>query len=221
MRAWLAALLLAASPAWAWAAPFAVPVGSVRIGLDAPAGFADTTFTGSPRLQQIAQSLTSASNRILLFAISDTDLQRFMQGDQPLLRRFMIVVTPRALEDRSVTTDQFDAFAGDALRGLGKPPRQGDMLKYLDAQPPGKTSLLGELRRDTTVVSVLQGTRLPEQRMFGSKPDYLFSTTTLLNLRGKALSLSVYTHFDSAQDLDWIKAVTARWIEELERLNSR
>jgi len=219
MRAWLAALLLAASPAWA--APFAAPVGGVRIALDAPAGFADTTFTGSPRLQQIAQSLTSASNRILLFAVSDDDLRRFMQGDQPLLRRFMIVVTPRALEDKSVTTDQFDAFTKNALRGLGKPPRRGDMLKYLDGQPRGKTSLLGELRRDTTVVSVLEGTRLPEQRMFGSKPDYLFSTTTLLNLRGKALSLSIYTHLDSAQDLDWLKTLTARWIEDLERLNAR
>ena len=219
MRAWFAALLLAAAPAWA--APFAVPIGAARIGLDAPPGFADTSFTGSPRLQQIAQSLTPASNRILLFAISDDDLRLFMQGDQPLLRRFMIVVTPRALEDQSVTTDQFDAFAGDALRGLGAPPLRGDMLKYLDTQPRGKTSLLGELRRDTTVVSVLQGTRLPDGRMFGAKPDYLLSTTTLLNLRGKALSLSVYVHYDSADDLAWLRAVTARWIADLERLNTR
>jgi hypothetical protein len=219
MRAWLAALLLAAAPAWA--APFAVPIGAARIGLDAPAGFADTGFTGSPRLRQIAESLTSASNRILLFAISDDDLRRFMQGDRPALRRFMIAVTPRALEDQSMTTRQFDAFVSDALHGLGTPPARGEMLKHLDAQPRGKTSLLGELRRDTTVVSVLQGTRLPERPGFGSEPDYLFSTATLLNLRGKALSLSVYSHYESADDLAWLRLVTARWIEDLERLNAR
>ena len=219
MRAWLAALLLAAAPAWA--APFAVPIGETRIGLDAPAGFADTGFTGSPRLRQIAESLTSASNRILLFAISDDDLRRFMQGDRPALRRFMIAVTPRALENRSVTTRQFDVFVGDALHGLGTPPARGAMLKHLDAQPRGKTSLLGELRRDTTVVSVLQGTRLPDRGGFGARPEYLLSTTTLLNLRGKALSLSVYSHYESAEDLDWLKLVTARWIGSLERLNAR
>ena len=52
-------------------------VGESRIGLDAPPGFADTAFTGSPRLQELAESLTSASNRILLFAISVT---RFLNG---------------------------------------------------------------------------------------------------------------------------------------------
>src|SRR4029450_8217966 len=65
-----------ASIAWlflsgALAAPFAVQVGEARIGVDAPPGFADTTFTGSPRLQELAEALTSPSNRILLFAISD------------------------------------------------------------------------------------------------------------------------------------------------------
>ncbi len=220
MRAWLAALLLAAAPAWA--APFAVPVGGARIGLEAPAGFADTGFTGSPRLQEIAESLTSASNRILLFAISDADLRSFMQGDRPELRRFMIAVTPRALEDQSVTARQFDAFVVDALRELGgPPPAQGDALKYLDAQPRGKAALLGELRRDTTVVSVLQGTRLPDRPGFGSQPQYLLSTTTLLNLRGKALSISVYSAYESADDLAWIKLETARWTEDLRRLNAR
>ena len=95
------------------------------------------------------------------------------------------------------------------------------MLKHLDARPRGETSLLGELRRDTTVVSVLQGTRLPDEAGWGDKPQYLLSTTSLLNLRGKALSLSVYSHYESADDLAWLKLVTARWIAELERLNAR
>ncbi|HUJ85651.1 MAG TPA: hypothetical protein VLX30_02240 [Burkholderiales bacterium] len=218
MRVWLAALLLAAAPAWA--APFAVPVGDARIGLDAPPGFADTGFIGSPRLQELAESLTSASNRILLFAISDADLRAFMQGDQPELGRFMIAVTPLALQDEEVSARQFDAFVSDALRGLGAPAPQGDIKKYLDTRPRGKTSLLGELRRDTTVVSVLQGTRVPDLDEH-APPQYLLSTTTLLSLRGKALSISVYSAYQSAADLAWIKLATARWIEDLQRLNAR
>src|ERR1700741_1638638 len=79
------------------AAPFAVQVGEARIGLDAPPGFADTGFTGSPRLQELGESLTSASNRVLLFAVSDADLRRFTLGDPLELRRYMVAVTPRGM----------------------------------------------------------------------------------------------------------------------------
>jgi hypothetical protein len=81
----------------ALAAPFAVQVGEARLGLDAPPGFSDTTFTGSPRLQELAEAITSPSNRILLFALSDGDLRKFMQGDPPDFRRYMTAVTPREL----------------------------------------------------------------------------------------------------------------------------
>jgi hypothetical protein len=40
-------------------------------------------------------------------------------------------------------------------------------------------------------------------------------------LRGKALSLAVYGAYDSPADLDWIRAITARWIDDLQRLNAR
>ena len=216
----LAAALAAISLQCA-AAPFAVQVGETRIGLDAPPGFADTGFTGSPRLQELAESLTSASNRILLFAISDADLRRFTLGDTPELRRYMIAVTPKGLERERVSPAAFGAFVRDSLAALGSAPAAGDLQKYLDAQPPGKTSLLAELRREPDVVSVLQGTRAPAQRRSSEAPQYALSTTTLMLLRGKALNLSVYTLYENAADLDWVRATTARWIDDMARLNYR
>ena len=212
-------LLLFTLPAWA--APFAVQVGESRIGFDAPPGFADTTSTGSPRLQELAESLTSASNRILLFAISDLDLRRFMGGDPPELRRYMLAVTPKGMEREWVTRNAFEVLVGDALRELGPPAPAGKSLaEALASQPPGKASLLTELRRDPDVVSVLQGARLPPpQGRPQERPQYLLSTTTLLLMRGKALNLAVYSGYDSPADLDWIRSTTARWIEELHRLN--
>ena len=49
----------------------------------------------------------------------------------------------------------------------------------------------------------------------------MLSTTTLMLVRGKALNLAIYTLYDSTADLDWVRATTARWIEELQRLNLR
>src|SRR4051812_32681904 len=158
------AALLAASAAVALecaAAPFAVQVGDARIALDAPQGFSDTAFTGSPRLQELAESLTSPSNRILLFAITDGDLRRFMAGDPPEFKRQALVATPRSTEQERVRPDAFAAYAADAFRDLGPVPgAASDYRKLLDAQP-GRVLVLSELRRDPSTVSVLQGMRLP------------------------------------------------------------
>ena len=204
----------------ALAAPFAVQVGDMRLALDAPPGFSDTQFTGSPRLVDLAQSMTPASNRILLFALEDADLRRFMAGDSPELYRSVIAVTPRAMERESLSLGSFKAFAAESLSGetAAKPP--ADVAAYLDARPHGVASPIARLRSDPEVVSVLLGTRVPAARS-DAPPSYLVSSRTLLLIRGKALDVSVFSRFESAADLEWIRAATARWIEELQRLNSR
>jgi hypothetical protein len=216
----VAGVVSLASPQCA-AAPFAVQVGDVRLGMDAPPGFADTGFTGSPRLQELAETLTSASNRILMFAISDADLRRFTVGDAIEAKRYMVAVTPRALERDRITAAAFTTFVNDSLRGMGTAPSAGtaDYRKLLDAQP-GRPTLLAELRRDPEIVSVLQGARVPSEGRFDA-PKYMLTTTTLLLVRGKAISLGVFGAYESPEDLDWIRVITARWIEELQRLNAR
>ncbi|HEX9397694.1 MAG TPA: hypothetical protein VF943_13260 [Burkholderiales bacterium] len=221
-----AVLLLAFASLAAISAPFAVQLGDARVALDAPPGFADTTFTGSPRLQELAETLTSPSNRILLFAISDGDLRLFTGGDTPEFRRYMLAVTPRGADRDRVTPDLFQRFVADALRDMGKPPAGNDYPAFLEQQPPNQLSLLAELRRDPAVVSVLLGLRIPPVKKGGlfSRADpsrYVLSSTTLILLRGKALNLSVYSKYESPGDLDWIRATTLRWAEDLQRLNTR
>jgi hypothetical protein len=213
----LAALLLVGN---AVAAPFAVQVGEARIGLDAPPGFADTAFTGSPRLQELGESLTSASNRVLLFALTDADLRRFTLGDQLELRRYMIVVTPRANERERMTPASFKAFAADSMRDLGPMPPPGDYRKYLESRPAGTVTVLAELRNDPEAIAVLLGARSKPARFFEAS-KYQLSSTSMVLLRGKALTLSVYTQYDDPADAEWIRATTARWIDELKRLNTR
>jgi hypothetical protein len=226
VRAAAAALLVALAGA-AQAAPFAVQVGGERLLLDAPAGFSDTGFLASPRLQALAEMTTSASNRILLFAITDADLRRFMGGERPELRRYMLVVTPRGLEHAKVNDAQFREVVADALRELGTAAGTREFRRHLDAQPEGRAVLLAELKRQPDLVSILQGTRLtaPEGGLAGffggTRTQYVVATTTLLILKGKALQLSVYAGFDAPEDVDWVTAVTARWTEELLRLNAR
>ena len=218
--------LLAAVSLQCTAAPFAVTVGDSRIALDAPPGFADTAFTGSPRLQELAETLTSASNRILLFAVSDADLRRFMAGDVMDARRYMVAVTPRVMERERVTSTTFAALVADSLRNMGPAPAPGtDPRKHLDANAGGQ-ALLAELRREPDAVSVLQGARLPappRSSVFAEEPppQYVLSTTSLVLLRGKALSLTVHALYESPADLEWIRTATLRWVDELRRLNAR
>jgi hypothetical protein len=215
----LAALLFTFLSLSVSAAPFAVQVGEARIGLDTPPGFADTAFTGSPRLQELAESLTSASNRVLLFAISDADLRRFTLGDQLELRRYMVAVSSRATERETMSPGAFKSLSAELLRELGELPPGGDYQKHLEARPPGTVSPLAELRKEADAVSVLQGAR--SKGGFFERSKYLLSSTSLVLLRGKPLTLSVYTQYDDPADLEWIRVTTTRWIDELKRLNSR
>ena len=220
----LAALLIALSLDCA-AAPFSVRLGLEKIVLDTPPGFSDTTELASPRLQDLSETLTAASNRILLFALSDGDVRRFTQGEQLDARRYMIAVTPKGLERERVTPDQLASYIADSLQNLGKPVETTDIVRYLESQPIGKTSLIAELKRQATAVSVLQATRLPPlpaRTMWeSSKPQYLFFTTTIFLVRGKAIQLAVYSLFDGPADVEWLKNATLRWQEELQRLNPR
>ncbi len=207
------------------AAPFTVRLGVERIVLDAPPGFSDTTELASPRLQDLAATLTPAPNRILLFGLPDADVRRFTVGDQIEARRYLIAVTPKGLERERVTDEQFAAQVADSLRDLGKPVATADLVKFLESQPVGKVNLLAELQKERTTVSVLQATRLPAlpggSFWQSGKPQYLVFTTALLLVRGKSLQLQVYSLFDEPADIDWLKATTRRWVEELQRLNPR
>ena len=174
----------------------------MRLGFDVPAGFTDSTPTGSPRLIELAESFTAPSNRILVFALTDGDMRRFNAGDAPELRQYLLVVTPRS---------------------LGDPPPEGDVTKYLETRPPGEATYLGELRREPEVLAILRGVRLPQADTgffsFSKPSQYVLSSTTLLLLRGKSLQLTVVTGYESKADLEWIRAATLRWIDELRRLN--
>jgi hypothetical protein len=215
----LAFSVLAALSLSCAAAPFAVRLGAERMVLDAPPGFADTMDLASPRLLELAQSLTSASNRILLFALTDADLRRFSIGDTPQLRRYLLLATPHALERDSVGLSQFRDFAAESVRALGAAAQPADVRAFLDAQPVGHANLLRELRHEPLAVSLLVGTRLPPR--VRDTPEYLLFTSTQLLLRGKVLSVSVYSGLRDAADVAWLLDATRRWTDELQRLNAR
>jgi hypothetical protein len=205
----------------AFAAPFAAQVGEARLGLDAPPGFADTTFTGSPRLQELAEALTSPSNRILLFAVSDGDLRKFTQGDPPDFRRYMIAVTPRDLEQERLDEQRFAEVAEAAIRELGeRVPAGKSFAEFFEKRPVGASAVLSDLRQEAKLRSVLVGVRVQAQARTGT-PQYMLSSATLMLVRGKMLSISVHTAYEAPADSEWIRGITTRWIDNLQRLNAR
>jgi hypothetical protein len=223
VRSTLAPALLALAAAPALGVPFAVQIGPERVVLDTPPGFSDAMAHGSPRLNELAEMLTSPSNKILVFAISDADMRRFNTGERLSLRRYMLVATPKGMERTDVATEDFQRIVIESLRELGKPPETADYMKFLEEQPVGRAHLLKELRREPAFVSILQGSKLPpDPRIFDKRLDeYMLQTVTVMLARGRALNLSVYTGYGSQADLDWLADTTRWWVEELRRLNRR
>ena len=218
--------LLAALPTCGVAAPFTVRLGLEKIALDALPGFTDTMDLASPRLLDLAATLTSPSNRVLLFALTDADLRRFQNGDPAdKKRRYVMAVTPKELERERVGGDLFKSFVSASLRDLGKAEQVADLPKFLESRPIGVPNLLTEPKEAPASVSLMQATRLPPlpgERIFDrSTPQYLVFTTTFVLLRGKTLILTIYTLFYEPADIDWLTFSSQRWVDDLQRLNAR
>jgi hypothetical protein len=220
----ISAFLLAAFALNCAAAPTPVTIGGDRLVVDSPPGFSDALQLSSPRIQELAESITSASDRVLLFALTDADLRMFMVGDRPEFRRYMVISTPSRLERERVDRELFAQNVSDAMRDVGKAPATDDYLKHLNAQPDGRPTLLAELKREPEHVSIMLGARiLVKQGTVFQDPQYrhILSTHTMLLVRGKVIQLVIYSNYDTPQDLDWIRSMTQRWPEDLARLNRR
>lgn len=201
------------------AAPFAVRLGGDRLVLDTPPGFSDAAVFSSPRLTELAESLTEASNRVLLFALSDGDARRFGSGDELALRRYLVVVTPRATERRTVIDTEFAALLADSARDLAPPPDTTDYMKFLKEKTPGTPHVLAVLRNDTQVLGILRGIMRPLRGGWQEKPVFHLSTVTMVLIAGKPLYISAFSAYDGPADLAWVRTVSERWVEELRRLN--
>jgi len=218
----LAAVLAAFSLQCA-ATPFGLQVGDVRLGFDLPAGFTDSLPTGSPRILDLAESLTPATNRILVFALSDADMRRFNSGDAPELKQYILAATPKSLEYERMSGEAFNRYLSDGRSAMGKPV-EGDITKTLEGRPPGQLTLLAELLREPDAMAVIRGLRLPPAESGGlfssAKPSqFVLSSTSVILLRGKPLTLTLTSGYEGKADLEWLRATTLRWIEELRRLN--
>lgn len=199
-------------------------LGPDRLVLDTPPGFTDTAVFSSPRLAEIAEMHSAASNRVLVFGIADADARRFSVGDPLELRRYMLAGTPHAIERTRISAADFAALMQEVMRELGTLPPASqppvDFMQYLQGRTPGQSSLLAELRRQPRMVSVLQGIMLPRpEGREKEKPVFRLSTASIILAGGKPLYLSVFTAYDGPADLAWIRGVTERWIDELQRLN--
>lgn len=217
------AALLAVFSLQCAATPFGLQVGDVRLAFDIPAGFTDSLPTGSPRLIDLAESLTPATNRILVFALSDGDMRRFNSGDAPELKQYLLVVTPKSLEYERLSTSAFDSYVAEGRRGMGTLV-EGDFAKVLEARPPRELVLIEELPRTPDTMAVIRAQRLPPEQSGGlfstAKPSqYVISSTIVVLLRGKPLTISLLSGYEGKADLEWLRTTTRRWIEDLRRLN--
>lgn len=219
----LFALIALCNWAPAAAAPFAIQLGLDRLALDTPPGFTDAATFSSPRLTEFAETHMVASNRILVFGITDLDARRFSVGDALELRRYLLAGTPRATERNRIGPGEFAALAQEAVRELGAPPAaqpEDDFMRYLREKSAGQVVLLEVLKREPEIVSLLQGIMLqrPEGRD-SDPPVFRLLTASLVLVGGKPLYVSVFSGYDGPADLIWIRALSARWIEDLRRLN--
>ena len=133
----------------------------------------------------------------------------------------MIVSTPKELRARERERRRVRPAVGRAAARLAAAPRRPTPTTRASSTTSrrARPALLAELARQSGLTSRAAGHAAAVPQEPREAATYLLSTTTLLLVRGKALNLAVYAAYESPADVEWVRTVTARWIEDLKRLN--
>lgn len=224
------ALQLAASHALA----LTVEVGETSIVIPEPNGY-ENVGDSSPEMSQLAAALTPPTNRLLAVFASQEAVAEVLNGNTPVLPRYMLVQSSRQIESVTVSRVQFtqlrdrtrqqQAVAIEQMtRSIGPflEDASGELSTRIGADlnlAIGESVPLGVFldRDDAIGFAMITENRISADGQEISYP--VVATTLLVNVKNKILFAYVYSSYEDADDVAWARATSRRWVEEIVGMN--
>jgi hypothetical protein len=107
-----------------------VKVGDVTIELPAPLGCAELTPAQEPHYGA-AQALVPQSNGLLAYYVTKADMERIAQGQAPEFQYTLSAQTPKALEGKFVSPEDFKAMCE------GMTSKNAELMAQVEKDAPG------------------------------------------------------------------------------------
>lgn len=229
-------LILLASQSYAGTQRVSIDIGEQTIHLPAPEGFYEVNHL-SESIRKFTETLTPPENRLLAVFVSGEAFGRIMEDDSTWIKnnatlgdRYMLIQVFREDENKIVSNMEYAQFK-DSLKEEQLPfekikGRVGAIIK----------KATDEISKEHDIVLGYKYTKPVPLGMFIDNPDVvafavLMKTQRLLNgttslsfqvggtsvlkTKEKILFIYVYSTFNTGEDLDWVQAVSSRWVEQI------
>ncbi len=205
-------------------------IGGVKIHVNPPAGFHEIG-TLSAETRRIMESFTPPMNRLLGVFVSETDLVKLMKDEAPDMKRYMMVQTNRQLEERMVSSEDFQQLSAQVREQQFTlmEKHRGDIDKLVDQAAENFSRELDSTFEIKVGEQVPLGiiTDQPGSIGIGFLGKYqieaegqlietvVASGITYALFNNKLLYMYVYSSYESPEDIEWVKTRTREWIEGL------
>lgn len=205
-------------------------IGQTRVEIPIPPGFTASP-AASPAAQRLAAALTAETNRLIALLVP---VARATAGagpaEAPLLERFLLLQTYRDLEGYTLSPSEFAGiakqFAAGHRRRLEELFASGaagaaDSRALRLTLAPGERLPLGlhTQRLNAAGYAALIGYRYREHGR--TRDGLMIAGMNIIRVRGELLYVHVYSRYHGQDDIAWVRALSARWVDAILAANGR
>jgi len=212
---------------------FQVGVGGTIIDIQAPHKFHEVTSL-FPEFERFFKTITPQTNRLLGALISEEDLQRANENQEPKLNRYMMLQVAYQMENKSVSSAEFQDLTS-TIKKLQKTLLQ----KIKDKTADEVTNNFSEEYKIPVDIKIGEpvplGTFVEQSDAYGfgnlmrykvslgeKEIEYdMVTGISFLRVKSRVLFAYVYCLYESEKDINWAKSKSIEWIDSMLKLNSK
>ncbi len=234
LRTALVLLVAQAQQALAGTQSVTVSVGGESILIPAPPGFHEISQL-SPETRKDFEKAVPPENRLLAAFVSEDDLGRIMKGELLNARRYLMVEAHRELEHMTMTGSDFADMVAAVRRKKGAVSEE-TKTRVQRLTDQRTREVFGS---DASAVQITAGEEVP-LGVFVDKSDVIgYATisksqvvvngvkqdlvTTMgvcfVKVRSKYLYVVVTSRYDEPKDLEWLRATSSQWPDQIVAAN--
>jgi hypothetical protein len=210
-----------------------IDAGNAELSIPAPDG-----YTGAAHievLRSIFASLTPESNVSLQIYIADEDIDILFANGEPELSRYMNLQAPRRFRKDAVSPDEYKTIAkyfreshrevfasvenqiDDVLENAsGELSREFDSSIELEGGKPYSLGIAYEIPSSIGVTTLTRYNVAVE----GSNESFVMvGGTNIIHVQDTLLYAYVFSTYNSQADIDWNRAISRKWAEDIVRMN--
>lgn len=207
-----------------------VHIAGQTIPVPAPTGFSEIGKI-APNTFSMFEAVLPVENRLLAVFVSEENVGRLLRGEAPVLDKYMLVDSPKELEESTLTKAQF-AGLRTALRRQYAAPTQNAPERMNEAVVKAGKALsrlsgtqvdltvegIAPLGIDSETASSITMSLLARYKTLAGNEhvqQVTAGTTTTLLVKGKILHLNVYRVYKDENDLAWTRERSQSWVKSI------